>query len=116
LQALYEELAPRGLVVLAFPCNQFGSQEPGTNSEIYQFATQKYGATFPIFAKICVNGSKTDPLWRFLKLKTKATFGQSIKWNFTKFLIGRDGVPVDRFAPTSDPFDIKPQILGLLDQ
>jgi len=102
--------------VLAFPCNQFGSQEPGTNAEIYQFATQKYGATFPLFAKIRVNGSQTDPLFRFLKIKTKATFGQSIKWNFTKFLIDRNGVPFDRYAPTSDPIDIKNHIIDLLNR
>lgn len=84
LQELYQELAPRGFTVLAFPCNQFGRQEPGTEAEIKAFATGVYGAEFPLFAKVRVNGADAHPLWKFLKSSLKGTFGQSIKWNFTK--------------------------------
>jgi len=112
---LYTEYKDRGFTILGFPCNQFGHQEPGNNEEILAFATENYGATFPLFSKIRVNGAHTDPLWRFLKVKTKSTFGQSIKWNFTKFLINREGIPVDRYSPASDPFDIRDAIVKLLD-
>lgn len=114
LQELYADLAPRGFTVLAFPCNQFGKQEPGTNQEIKGFATIGYGAEFPIFAKIKVNGSDADPLWKFLKASIVGTFGQSIKWNFTKFLTNKQGVPVKRYATTTDPSSIRPKIEELL--
>jgi len=84
LQELYHDLAPRGFTVLAFPCNQFGKQEPGTDQEIKEFATLNYGAEFPLFSKVKVNGSDAEPLWKFLKAFITGTFGQSIKWNFTK--------------------------------
>lgn len=108
LQALYEELAEsKGLRILAFPCNQFGSQEPGTNEEIKKTVTEKYGVTFDMFSKIDVNGSNADPLWNYLKMKKGGTLGDFIKWNFTKFLIDKQGIPVQRYAPTVDPFTIK---------
>lgn len=104
LQALHAQYAEsNGLRILAFPCNQFGSQEPGTNEEIKKFATEKYGVQFDMFSKINVNGSNADPLYNFLKLKQRGTFGDFIKWNFTKFLCDKDGVPVKRYAPNTEP-------------
>jgi len=114
LQELYVDLAPRGFTVLAFPCNQFGNQEPGTNQEIKGFATIGYGAEFPLFAKIKVNGVSADPLWKFLKASITGTFGQSIKWNFTKFLTDKNGVPVKRYGTTTDPSSIRKDIEKLL--
>jgi len=104
LQALHDELAEtKGLRILAFPCNQFGSQEPGTNEEIKAFATGTYGVKFDIFAKINVNGDSADPLWKYLKHKQGGTLGDFIKWNFSKFLINKDGQPVKRYAPNVEP-------------
>lgn len=108
LQALYDELAEsKGLRILAFPCNQFGGQEPGTNKEIKKFATENYGVKFDLFSKIEVNGSGADPLWNYLKMKKGGTLGDFIKWNFSKFLINKEGIPVERYAPTVEPFAIK---------
>lgn len=105
---MHEELAEtKGLRILAFPCNQFGSQEPGTNEEIKAFATGKYGVQFDMFSKINVNGNDAIPLWKYLKNKQGGTLGDFIKWNFTKFLVDKNGQPVKRYAPNEEPFSIK---------
>lgn len=105
---MHEELAEtKGLRILAFPCNQFGSQEPGTNEEIKAFATGKYGVQFDMFSKINVNGDNADPLYKYLKHKKGGTLGDFIKWNFTKFLVDKNGQPVKRYSPTDEPFSIK---------
>lgn len=91
-----------GLRILAFPCNQFGSQEPGTNEEIKAFAA-KYGVEFDMFDKVDVNGKNAHPLYDYLKSKQGGTLGNFIKWNFTKFVTNKEGIPVARFAPTDDP-------------
>ena len=112
LYLLYKDL---GLVVLGFPCNQFGHQAPGTEEEIKEFCDLNYGVTFPQFAKIDVNGDNESPLYKWLK-KEKAGFlgTRSIKWNFTKFLVDRNGNVIRRFAPSDTPKDIEPVVLGLL--
>lgn len=92
----------KGLRILAFPCNQFNGQEPGSNDEICTFAS-KHGAKFDFFSKIDVNGENAHPLWKYLKHKKGGTFGEAIKWNFTKFIIDKNGQPVERFAPTTAP-------------
>ena len=115
LEALYQEYADRGLVVLGFPCNQFGKQEPGSNNEINAFCELNYGVTFPLFAKLEVNGENADPLFRFLKSKAPGVLGStSIKWNFTKFLVGRQGGVIKRFAPTAKPESLLGSIEMLL--
>lgn len=96
----------KGLRILAFPCNQFNSQEPKSNAEIKEFAQGKYGAKFDLFAKINVNGDDAIPLYKFLKIKQKGTFGNRIKWNFTKFIVNKEGIPVKRYSPTTDPKDM----------
>lgn len=106
---LYTKYAEKGLRVLAFPCNQFANQEPGTNAEIKEFALQ-HGAKYDLFAKIDVNGDSAHPLYKFLKRKQKGTLGNAIKWNFSKFLCDKEGVPVKRYAPTKDPLSIAPDI------
>jgi glutathione peroxidase len=104
LQQLHERYAPRGLVVLGFPCNQFGGQEPGDADEISKFCTQHYGVTFQMFSKIQVNGAHAHPLYRWLTKQAPGLLGlEAIKWNFTKFLIGRDGTIVKRYAPVTLP-------------
>jgi len=116
LQALHDELAEsRGLRILGFPCNQFGSQEPGTNAEVKEFAQGKYGAQFDLFSKIKVNGNDADPLWKYLKMKQGGTFGDFIKWNFSKFLIDKNGQVVKRYGPKEAPLSMKPDILKYLD-
>jgi glutathione peroxidase len=119
LEALYRKYKDRGLVVLGFPCNQFGAQEPGTEAEIAQFCELNYGVSFPIFAKIEVNGPNTAPLYQFLKSQQGGLFGafgfDSIKWNFTKFLIDRSGGVAGRYAPATPPADIEPAIEKLLE-
>lgn len=102
LEALYQRYKDRGLVILGFPANNFLWQEPGTNEEIRSFCSAKYGVTFPMFAKISVRGSDQAPLYRFLTEGKAATSG-SVKWNFTKFLVGRDGRVVARFGPSTEP-------------
>jgi glutathione peroxidase len=115
LEALYKQYGDRGLVVLGFPCNQFAGQEPGTSEEIASFCEVNYGVTFPIFERIDVNGDEAHPLYKWLKESTPGLLGsEAIKWNFTKFLIGRDGTVVDRFAPTTEPVDIAGDIEKLL--
>ena len=115
LEALHRDYAERGFEVLAFPCNQFGGQEPGDAAEIANFCTLTYDVTFPIFAKVDVNGAGADPLFERLKSDAPGVLGsKAIKWNFTKFLVGRDGVVVDRYAPTTKPEDIRKDIEKLL--
>lgn len=104
LEALYKRYADQGLVVLGFPCNQFAGQEPGDSEEIRNFCTLTYDVTFPLFAKIDVNGSDAAPLFRYLKTAAPGLLGSTaIKWNFTKFLVGRDGAVIARYAPTTTP-------------
>lgn len=104
LQTLYDEYKQRGLVVLGFPCNQFGSQESKSEGEIKEFCSLKYNVTFPMFSKVEVNGPNTHPLYVFLKSKAKGVLGsESIKWNFTKFLVGRDGTVLGRYSSTYSP-------------
>lgn len=115
LQALNETYQSQGLAVLGFPCNQFLSQDPGNNDEISQFCSLNYGVTFPMFAKIDVNGPGTHPLYRFLKQSAKGMLGsEGIKWNFTKFLVDRSGRVVKRYPPTAKPEAIKADIEKLL--
>ena len=107
LQALHDKYHEQGLEVLGFPCNQFGHQDPGNNSEIGEFCQRNYGVSFPMFAKIDVNGGDAHPLYKFLTKEAKGILGtEAIKWNFTKFLIGRDGNVIDRYAPTTKPEDM----------
>ena len=110
LQSLYARYNPRGLEILAFPCDQFAHQEPGSDAEIRSFCETNYGVTFPLFAKIDVNGARTDPLFAFLKSQKGGLLGSAIKWNFTKFLVNRQGDVVGRFAPTTTPESLSGQI------
>jgi len=114
MQQLYSKHQASGFTILAFPCNQFGRQEPGTNEEIYTFAHDKYKATFPLFAKIDVNGSTAHPIFKFLRAKLTGTLGSRIKWNFTKFLCDRDGIPVKRYGPPTKPMSFENDIIELL--
>jgi len=115
LQALYKDLADRGLEVLGFPCNQFMNQDPGNEDAISQFCSLNYGVEFPMFAKIEVNGPDAHPLYRFLKQSAKGVMGsEKEKWNFTKFLVGRDGQVIRRYPPTAKPESIRADIEKLL--
>lgn len=116
LEALYSKYKEKGLVILGFPCNQFGGQEPGTEKEIADFCSLNYGVTFPLFTKIEVNGKNTNPLYVYLKDKLPGTLGNDIKWNFTKFLLDRKGNPIQRYAPTTKPEDIAGDIEKLLSE
>ncbi len=114
LEDLYEALSPRGFSVLGFPCNQFGAQEPGDATQIAQFCEREYAVTFPMFAKIDVNGPSAHPLYDYLKREKSGLLGASIKWNFTKFLVDRAGKVVARHAPTARPEGLKKDIEALL--
>jgi glutathione peroxidase len=115
LEQLYREFKDRGLVVLGFPCNQFGKQEPGSEAQIGAFCTDKFGVTFPMFAKIDVNGDQAHPLYKFLKQQAPGVLGtEGIKWNFTKFLIDKDGSVFKRYAPQTKPEEIAGDIERLL--
>jgi len=114
LEALYQKYAARGLVVLGFPCNQFGKQEPGGADEIEQTCHINYGVSFPMFEKVDVNGAAAHPVFRYLKQELPGVLGSRIKWNFTKFLIGRDGKPLKRFAPFTTPEKMENDILVAL--
>ena len=115
LEALQRRYADEGLVVLGFPCNQFGHQEPGDEAAIGAFCEKNYGVTFPMFAKVDVNGDDAHPLFRFLKGEAPGVLGtEAIKWNFTKFLVDRDGAVVKRYAPATKPEDLKGDIEKLL--
>ena len=111
LEAMYEKLHDKGLEVLGFPCNQFGGQEPGGEKEIAQFCELNFGVTFPMFAKVDVNGDGAAPLYKFLKAEKRGLLGsEAIKWNFTKFLVDRDGNVVKRYAPNDTPESIAKDI------
>ncbi|MGD0143279.1 MAG: glutathione peroxidase [Rhizomicrobium sp.] len=115
LETLYEKLHGRGLTVLGFPCNQFGKQEPGSESEIGSFCVKNYGVSFPMFAKIDVNGNAAHPLYRHLKHEKKGVLGtEAIKWNFTKFLVDREGDVVARYAPLTKPEALEEPIAKIL--
>ena len=115
LQALYEKYRERGLVVLGFPCNQFGAQEPGEASEIAAFCEKNYGVTFPMFAKVEVNGEHAHPLFRHLKKAAPGLLGsEAIKWNFTKFLVDRAGEVVERYSPATTPETLARGVEALL--
>ena len=114
LQALHQKLSARGFAVLGFPCNQFGAQEPGDATQISQFCETNYAVTFPMLAKIDVNGSHTHPLYEYLKREKSGLLGSSIKWNFTKFLVDRAGKVVGRYAPTVRPENLTKEIEALL--
>ena len=115
LEQLHREYGPRGFAVLGFPCDQFGHQEPGDESEIRDFCSLTYDVTFPMFAKIDVNGSDAHPLWSWLKDEKSGLLGiDAIKWNFTKFLVGRDGKVVKRYAPKDEPKSIVKDIEAAL--
>jgi glutathione peroxidase len=114
LEALHQALAPRGFSVLGFPCNQFGGQEPGDARQIEQFCSTNYAITFPMFAKIDVNGNNAHPLYQYLTNAKSGLLGPSIKWNFTKFLVDRAGRVVARHAPTARPEGLTKEIEALL--
>lgn len=107
LEKLYEKYKDKGLVILGFPCNQFGKQEPGVGEEIEEFCQVNYGVSFPIFDKIDVNGSSTHPIFKYLKSNLGGFLGSSIKWNFTKFVIDKNGKPIKRFSPITKPEDME---------
>jgi len=114
LSQLYEKYKDQGFEILAFPCNQFGGQEPGTNEEIVQFACTRFKAEYPIFDKVDVNGDNTAPIYKFLKSSKGSLFGENIKWNFSKFLVDKEGRVVERYAPTTSPLSIEKDIKKLL--
>lgn len=114
LEKLYQEYKDQDFLILGFPSNQFGKQDPGTNEEIRSFCELNYGVSFPMMAKIDVNGDNEDPLYTYLKSKQGGVLTENIKWNFTKFLVDRDGNIVERYAPTTKPEDIKKDIEKLL--
>ncbi len=115
LEALFQEYTTQGFAVLGFPCNQFGSQDPGSEEDIQQFCQTNYGVSFPMFAKIEVNGPHAHPLYQYLKNQAPGLMGsEAIKWNFTKFLVDQSGTVQDRFAPTTKPVDIGAHIQKLL--
>lgn len=115
LEALYQTYRERGLVVLGFPCNQFGAQEPGSADEIATFCATKYAVSFPLFARIAVNGEYAHPLYQFLKSRARGVLGsEAIKWNFTKFLVDRSGTRIERYAPTTAPEALAADIEALL--
>jgi glutathione peroxidase len=114
LEQLYKEYKDKGLVIIAFPCDQFAHQEPGDDVKIAEFCQINFGVTFPIMAKIDVNGKNTHPVFAWLKDQTPGAFGSGVKWNFTKFLVARDGKTVTRFAPTVEPVAMKSAIEQVL--
>ena len=114
LEALNQKYKDRGLVVIGFPCNQFASQDPGNDSEIEGFCQINYGVTFQIMKKINVNGNDAHPIFKYLKSRASGLLGRSIKWNFTKFLISRDGETIKRYAPTTKPEKMEKDIESML--
>jgi glutathione peroxidase len=114
LEQLQRKFVDRGFAVLGFPCDQFMHQEPGDEAQIADFCAREYDVTFPLFAKVEVNGAHTHPLWALLKREKSGILGGAIKWNFTKFLVGRDGTVTDRFPPTATPESLAPKIESLL--
>jgi len=111
---LYSKYESDGLRIAAFPCNQFAGQEPGTEAEIKKFATDKFGVTFDMYSKIDVNGSGAHPIYKYLKMKKSGMLIDAIKWNFSKFTIGRDGQPVERYAPNVEPNAMEDDLVKLL--
>ena len=116
LEKLYKNFQDKGLVILGFPCNQFAGQEPGTAQEISKFCTLNYGVTFPMFSKIEVNGGNAHPLYKYLKNVLPGTLGNEIKWNFTKFLLDRNGNPIKRYGSSTKPEEITQDIEKLIEQ
>ena len=115
LEELYKEFHDQGLTVLGFPCNQFANQDPGSNDEIAEFCQLNYGVTFPVMGKIDVNGSDAEPLFKWLTAQAPGFMGsKQIKWNFTKFLVGRDGEVIKRYSPKEDPKSMTPDIEAAL--
>lgn len=114
LEELYRKYKGKGLVILDFPCNQFGHQAPGTDAEIGEFCSLRYDTTFPRFKKVDVNGPDASPLYKWLKKQKSGFLGSRIKWNFTKFLVDRNGKVVKRFAPTTSPSQIEKSVVSLL--
>jgi glutathione peroxidase len=115
LEQLWQDYGPRGLVVIGFPSNEFGGQDPGSNDQIASFCELNYGVSFPMMAKIKVNGSDAHPLWKFLKSEKPGFLGtEAIKWNFTKFLVGRDGQVIKRYAPNDAPEKLRADIEAAL--
>jgi glutathione peroxidase len=114
LEELYQKHHAQGLEILGFPCDQFGHQEPGSDAEIKSFCELNYGVTFPLFAKIEVNGDGADPLYKFLKSQAGGILGEGIKWNFTKFLVGRDGEVLERFASVTTPSALESKVENAL--
>ncbi|MEE4193895.1 MAG: glutathione peroxidase [Anaerolineae bacterium] len=114
LQKLYDQYKDKGLVILGFPCDQFANQEPGSEEEIAQFCQMNYGVNFPMFSKIDVNGKNEHPVFKLLKKETKSRLGKGIKWNFTKFLVDKDGNPVKRYEPTVVPEALVDDIEAIL--
>ena len=110
LEELYQTYREQGLTVLGFPCNQFGNQDPGSDDEIGAFCQKNYGVSFPMFSKVDVNGDDEHPLFTWLKSEQGGLLGSKIKWNFTKFLVGRDGAVIERYAPTTEPSAIAADI------
>ncbi len=116
LEELYRKYQDKSFVVLGFPCDQFGKQEPGNSQEIHSFCSENYDVTFPMSQKIKVNGKDADPLYKYLKKKLKGVLTDSIKWNFTKFLVGSDGKPYKRFSSKIAPHNLESHIKKLLDE
>lgn len=115
LEQLWEDYADKGLVVVGFPSNQFGNQDPGANEDIASFCQLNYGVSFPMMAKVDVNGANAHPLWKWLTKEAPGLFGsQAVKWNFTKFLVGRDGKVIKRYAPTDSPQSMRRDIEAAL--
>jgi len=114
LESLYKKYQDKGLVILGFPCNQFANQEPGDEKSISEGCMVNYGVTFPMFSKIDVNGDDAHPLYKYLKSELKGTFGNKIKWNFTKFLVDKNGNPIKRFAPTTKPEKVEKYLENIL--
>ncbi|KAL7123037.1 hypothetical protein ABFS83_01G072300 [Erythranthe nasuta] len=116
LKQLYDTYKDQGLEILAFPCNQFGSQEPGTMEEIQEFVCTRFKAEYPVFDKVDVNGSSAAPIYKYMKSIKGSLFGDNIKWNFSKFLVDKEGQVVDRYAPTTTPLSIEKDIKKLLEK
>lgn len=114
LENLYQKYKDQGLIILGFPCNQFGGQEPGTANEIEEFCQLNYGVSFPMFAKVDVNGKEAHPIFKYLKSELGGFLIDDIKWNFTKFVIDRNGKPVERFRPTAEPAELESTLQKLL--
>ena len=114
LEALYQKYKDQGLVIVGFPCDQFAHQEPGSDEQIAEFCRINHGVTFPLMKKVDVNGKDAHPIYKYLKSETKGLLGSSIKWNFTKFLINRDGTVIKRYAPTVTPAKMENDIKAML--